>query len=72
VVQGFPRKQPNIDEKNRRRFRLSFSSFPHRSLSMAKFTMKQVRQHTTQKDAWIALHGKVYNVTPFLPEVRIE
>ncbi|KAI3629624.1 hypothetical protein MIR68_011059 [Amoeboaphelidium protococcarum] len=31
-----------------------------------KFTMDQVAQHKTQDDAWLVLHGKVYNITPYL------
>lgn len=31
-----------------------------------KFTWDEVKRHGTRKDAWIVVHGKVYNVTHFL------
>lgn len=33
-----------------------------------EFTMEEVGKHTTDEDLWVALHGKVYNVTAFLDE----
>lgn len=29
-------------------------------------TLEEVRQHRTEEDAWMVLHGKVYNITPYL------
>lgn len=29
-------------------------------------TMAEVRQHCTKEDAWMAFHGAVYNITPYL------
>lgn len=29
-------------------------------------TLEEVRQHRTADDAWMVLHGKVYNITPYL------
>ena len=32
------------------------------------FTLGDVKTHTTEKDCWLVIHGKVYNVTEFLDE----
>lgn len=32
------------------------------------FTKEEVAKHTEPEDLWIILHGRVYNVTPFLEE----
>ncbi len=33
-----------------------------------RITWKELKEHTTEDDCWIALHGKVYNVTNFARE----
>jgi cytochrome b involved in lipid metabolism len=32
------------------------------------YTLEDLKQHTTESDCWLAIHGKVYNVTDFLDE----
>eukprot|EP00878_Enallax_costatus_P002493 GHUV01002673.1.p1 GENE.GHUV01002673.1~~GHUV01002673.1.p1 ORF type:complete len:128 (+),score=42.21 GHUV01002673.1:145-528(+) len=32
------------------------------------FTLDECRKHATDKDCWLVVHGKVYNVTDFLEE----
>lgn len=32
------------------------------------FTLADVSQHNTNKDCWLVIHGKVYNVTNFLED----
>ncbi|KAJ2746376.1 hypothetical protein GGI20_001372 [Coemansia sp. BCRC 34301] len=32
------------------------------------FTASQIQPHSTREDIWIVVHGKVYDVTPFLDE----
>jgi cytochrome b involved in lipid metabolism len=33
----------------------------------AKLTAAQVAKHATQSDCWVILHGRVYDVTRYLP-----
>jgi len=32
------------------------------------YSIEEVKQHTTENDCWLVIHGKVYNVTKFLDE----
>lgn len=32
------------------------------------FTLDECKRHTSDKDCWLVVHGKVYNVTDFLEE----
>jgi cytochrome b involved in lipid metabolism len=32
------------------------------------YTLEELKKHNTTEDLWIALHGRVYNITPFLEE----
>lgn len=32
----------------------------------AKITMAELRQHATEDDAWMAVRGIVYNITPYI------
>ncbi|KAI8880972.1 cytochrome b5 [Backusella circina FSU 941] len=33
---------------------------------LGKYTLEDIRQHRTPEDAWTAIQGKVYNLTPYL------
>lgn len=35
-----------------------------------RFTLAQVKEHNKEKDIWIVIRDKVYDVTKFLSEVR--
>lgn len=35
---------------------------------MSSFALDEVAKHTTDKDCWIVIKGKVYDVTEFLPD----
>lgn len=32
------------------------------------YTLEDLKTHNTREDMWIAIHGRVYNITPFLEE----
>eukprot|EP00775_Hariotina_reticulata_P009184 gene9184-9350_t len=36
--------------------------------SSKTFSLEECKQHTSDKDCWLVVHGKVYNVTDFLEE----
>jgi cytochrome b involved in lipid metabolism len=33
---------------------------------LGRYTLEDIRQHRTPEDAWTAIQGKVYNMTPYL------
>ncbi|KAI8983490.1 cytochrome b5-like heme/steroid binding domain-containing protein [Pilobolus umbonatus] len=33
---------------------------------LGRYTIEDIRKHRTPEDAWTAIHGKVYNLTPYL------
>ncbi|KAG0239213.1 hypothetical protein BGW41_007829 [Actinomortierella wolfii] len=35
--------------------------------SLGRYTLADLKQHRTREDAWTALNGVVYNITPYLP-----
>ncbi|KAF9979312.1 hypothetical protein BGZ73_000006 [Actinomortierella ambigua] len=35
--------------------------------SLGRYTLSDLKQHRTREDAWTALNGVVYNITPYLP-----
>jgi cytochrome b involved in lipid metabolism len=32
------------------------------------FTLDECKQHATEKDCWLVIHGNVYDITPFMDE----
>jgi len=38
---------------------------PKSTSSKKQITFQELKNHTTKNDAWIAIHGKVYNITKF-------
>ncbi|KAI9592890.1 cytochrome b5-like heme/steroid binding domain-containing protein [Syncephalis fuscata] len=34
---------------------------------LGRYTLADVRQHRTESDCWCVLHGKVYNITSYIP-----
>ena len=34
----------------------------------ASYTLKDIAQHATLKDCWMAIHGKVYDVSAYIPQ----
>ncbi|KAF6258879.1 cytochrome b5-like heme/steroid binding domain-containing protein [Scenedesmus sp. NREL 46B-D3] len=39
-----------------------------RAMADKTFTLDECKKHTSDKDCWLVVHGKVYNVTDFLEE----
>ena len=37
-------------------------------VELKTYTLVDCKQHTTEKDCWLIIHGKVYDVTDFLDE----
>ncbi|CAO3646103.1 unnamed protein product [Cunninghamella echinulata] len=33
---------------------------------LGRYTLDDLKQHNTQNDAWTAIQGKVYNMTPYI------
>ncbi|KAI7862936.1 cytochrome b5-like heme/steroid binding domain-containing protein [Spinellus fusiger] len=33
---------------------------------LAKYTLEELKLHNTPEDAWTAIQGKIYNITPYL------
>ncbi|EIE91857.1 hypothetical protein RO3G_16568 [Rhizopus delemar RA 99-880] len=33
---------------------------------LGRYTLEDLKEHKTQEDAWTAIQGKVYNITPYL------
>ncbi|KAI8987706.1 cytochrome b5-like heme/steroid binding domain-containing protein [Mycotypha africana] len=33
---------------------------------LSRYTLDDLKKHKTEDDAWTAIHGKVYNITPYL------
>ncbi|CDH54182.1 cytochrome b5 [Lichtheimia corymbifera JMRC:FSU:9682] len=33
---------------------------------LGRYTLEDIKQHRTEDDAWTAIQGKVYNITPYL------
>lgn len=38
----------------------------------ATVPLEELKQHRRRDDVWIAIHGKVYNVTEFLDKVGLK
>ena len=38
---------------------------------MCEYTLEEVGTHCTKRSCWIIVHNKVYDVTDFMDEVRI-
>jgi len=58
--------RPNIASS--RRFFATTDAHEHSDHSYYKFTRAEVAKHDRMDDCWIIIHGKVYNVTEFIPE----
>jgi cytochrome b involved in lipid metabolism len=44
------------------------TNFEDKMAETKTYTVEELLKHTTEEDCWLAIHGKVYNVTDFLDE----
>lgn len=44
------------------------TNFQNKMAETKAYTLEELKEHTTESDCWLAIHGKVYNVTDFLDE----
>merc|ERR1719291_229863 len=42
-------------------------AFQEDGMKLRTYTMDEVARHTTKEDCWVVLHGRVLDVTEFLP-----
>lgn len=47
--------------------RLIFFDIQGGATSLSRIKPSELKQHNSPDDAWSAFHGKVYNITPYLP-----
>ena len=40
---------------------------PDYEATWKEWPIAEIRKHNTREDFWIVIHGKVYNLTPYLP-----
>lgn len=45
---------------------------PNWQLMTSSYTAEEVKSHNSSSDCWVIFKGKVYDVTHFLEDVRIE
>lgn len=56
---------------NKKTSNLSVNSIDNQKMAeVKKFTYAQVKEHNNEKDVWMVIDDKVYDVTMFLKEVR--
>lgn len=47
---------------------LTETNIENKMAETKSYTVEELKEHTTEEDCWLAIHGKVYNVTEFLDE----
>lgn len=46
------------------------NSTPNTPEAKTVYTLAQIAEHATSTDCWLAIEGKVYNVTPFIASAK--
>ncbi|XP_010246478.1 PREDICTED: nitrate reductase [NADH]-like [Nelumbo nucifera] len=65
---GWMDRQKHLDSAESNPIMKKSVSSPFMNISSKTFSMSEVKKHNSAESAWIVVHGKVYDCTPFLKD----